>query len=109
MTGRAELLANGDVLAGDRRLCKGTPEHTRLLAAVQRGEAKLFRRPGRFGGDSQPPEPTVEGVLERLGVAGEPLERRRQAATDAAYGGLLNVRELRIMRQADMVPYNYVD
>jgi hypothetical protein len=53
-----------------------------------------------------PPTPTLEKVLERLGVAGEPRRRQQEAATDAAYGGRLSLAELRLLRQANLIPYN---
>jgi len=53
-----------------------------------------------------PPDPPLEAVIERLGVAGADSERRRQVATDAAYAGGLSLGELRVLRQAGLIPYS---
>jgi hypothetical protein len=103
-----ELLGNGDLLvSGAGRICKGTRDHELWLEAANRGEAHLIRRTGVFGGAVSPPEPSAAAVLERLGVSNATLERQQQAATDAAYGGGLDLRELRVMRQADLIPYDH--
>jgi Calcineurin-like phosphoesterase len=52
----------------------------------------------------QPPDPSLETVLERLGVSGDGPEHQSLAATDAAYAGRLSLRELRVLRQANMIP-----
>jgi hypothetical protein len=103
-----ELLGNGDLLvSGAGRVCKGTRDHAHWLEAAKRGEARVFRRAGVFGGAASPPDPSAATVLERLGVSNASLERQRQAATDAAYGGGLDLRELRVMRRADLIPYDH--
>jgi 3',5'-cyclic AMP phosphodiesterase CpdA len=56
------------------------------------------------GHPEQPPDPSLETVLERLGVSGDSPERQSLVATDAAYAGKLSLRELRVLRRAGMIP-----
>jgi hypothetical protein len=107
------MLANGDVIVTDgdrrRRVTKGTPEHQRMLAAIDAGELSVERAIGRFGGPQQPPRPRVADVLERLGVARAERKRQHEVAVEAAYAGRLSLGELRALREADLIPYSEDD
>jgi hypothetical protein len=58
------------------------------------------------GGRAAPPAPTLDGILERLGVAGAPGADQRRAVAERAYGGRLTLAELQVLRRAGFLPYD---
>ena len=63
-------------------------------------EQRAARRP------AAPPDQTLDQVLERLGLAGATPAAQRRAVGELAYGGRLPVTWLRVLRQADFLPYD---
>ena len=57
-------------------------------------------------GRAAPPDPTLDRILERLGVAGAPGPERRRTVAERAYGGRLTLAELTVLRRAGWLPYD---
>ena len=53
-----------------------------------------------------PPDPTLDQVLERLGIADAPPARQRRTVGQLAYAGRLPVTWLRVLREAGFLPYD---
>ena len=53
-----------------------------------------------------PPDRTIDQVLERLGLSDASRADQRQAVGELAYGGRLPLAWLRVLRQADFLPYD---
>ena len=58
------------------------------------------------GGRAAPPAPTLEGILDRLGVADAPAPDQRRAVAERAYDGRLTLAELTVLRRASFLPYD---
>ena len=57
-------------------------------------------------GRAAQPDPTLDQVLERLGLAGAPQADQRRVVGELAYGGRLPLADLKVLRQADFLPYD---
>jgi hypothetical protein len=53
-----------------------------------------------------PPELTLDEILERLGLAGAARGEQRHVAGKLAYSGRLPLPWLRVLREADFLPYD---
>jgi hypothetical protein len=53
-----------------------------------------------------PPDLNLDQVLERLGLTGAPPADQRRAVGELAYGGRLPLAWLKVLRQADFLPYD---
>jgi hypothetical protein len=53
-----------------------------------------------------PADPTLDRILERLALAGAPRPEQRRAVGELAYAGRLPLSWLRVLRQADFLPYD---
>ena len=51
-------------------------------------------------------DPTLDQIMERLGVAGATRAEQRATVGRLAYGGRLPLAWLRVLRQADFLPYD---
>jgi hypothetical protein len=52
-------------------------------------------------------DPTLGEVIERLGLTGEPPAEQRRKVGELAYGGRLPLAWLKVLRQADFLPYDH--
>jgi hypothetical protein len=52
------------------------------------------------------PDATLDQVLDRLGLAGAKPADQRRAVGELAYGGRLPLAWLKVLRQADFLPYD---
>jgi hypothetical protein len=52
------------------------------------------------------PDPTLDQIMERLGLDGAPRAEQRHAVGRLAYGGRLPLAWLKVLRQADFLPYD---
>jgi hypothetical protein len=57
-------------------------------------------------GPSAQSDPTLDQVLDRLGLAGAKPAEQRRAVGELAYGGRLPLAWLKVLRQADFLPYD---
>jgi hypothetical protein len=61
---------------------------------------------GAGDGRAAQPEATLDQVLDRLGLAGAAPAEQRRAVGELAYGGRLPLAWLKVLRQADFLPYD---
>ena len=52
-------------------------------------------------------DPTLADILERLGLAGAPVAEQRRKVGELAYSGRLPLDWLKVLRQADFLPYDH--
>jgi hypothetical protein len=55
---------------------------------------------------SAPPDLTLDQILARLGLSGASRAEQRRAVGERAYGGRLPLAWLKVLRQAEFLPYN---
>jgi hypothetical protein len=58
------------------------------------------------GGRAARQDPTLDHVLDRLGLAGAKPADQRRVVGELAYGGRLPLAWLKVLRQADFLPYD---
>ena len=58
------------------------------------------------GGRAAPPDPTLDQVLDRLGLVGATSADQRRTVGELAYAGRLPVAWLRVLRGAGFLPYD---
>ena len=58
------------------------------------------------GDRAAPPDPTLDQVLERLALTGAPDADQRRAVGELAYAGRLPLGWLKVLRQAEFLPYD---
>jgi hypothetical protein len=57
-------------------------------------------------GSIEQPDPTLDQILERLGLTGAQAGEQRRAVGELAYRGRLPLAYLKVLRRADFLPYD---